>query len=82
VDEGGVGVWSVAAARKDVEDGNGVARGEPFGDGDREREGCVVAVRREDEDLQVRLQTASLLFYGEVVARLGRCSRRIHRDNN
>jgi hypothetical protein len=55
VDEGGVGVGGVAAASEDVEDGDGVARGEPVGDGDRERKGCVVAVRGEDEDLQVRL---------------------------
>ena len=55
VDEGSVGVGGVAAAGEDVEDGDGVARGEPVGDGDRERKGCVVAVRREDEDLQVRL---------------------------
>jgi hypothetical protein len=55
VDEGGVGIWGVAAASEDVEDGDSVARGEPAGDGDRERKGCVVAVRGEDEDLQVRL---------------------------
>jgi hypothetical protein len=55
VDEGCVGVGGVAAASEDVEDGDSVARGEPVGDGDRERKGCVVAVRREDEDLQVRL---------------------------
>jgi hypothetical protein len=55
VDEGCVGVGGVAAAGEDVEDGDGVARGEPVGDGDRERKGCVVAVRGEDEDLQVRL---------------------------
>jgi hypothetical protein len=52
VDEGGVGVGGVAAAGEDVEDGDGVARGEPVGDRDRERKGCVVAVRGEDEDLQ------------------------------
>ena len=55
MDEACVGVWCVAAAGKDVEDTNGVTRGEPVGDGDRERKRCVVAVRREDEDLQVRL---------------------------
>ena len=55
VDESGVGVRGIAAAGEDVEDGDGVARGEPVGDGDRERKGCVVAVRGEDEDLQVRL---------------------------
>ena len=52
VDEGGVGVGGVAAAGEDVEDGDGVACDEPAGDGDGERKGCVVAVRREDEDLQ------------------------------
>jgi hypothetical protein len=36
VDEVGVGVRGVAAAGEDVEDGDGVARGEPVGDGDRE----------------------------------------------
>ncbi len=56
VDEAGVRVRGVAAAGEDVEDSDDVARGEPVGDGDRERKGCVVAVRREDEDLQVRLQ--------------------------
>ena len=56
VDEAGVRVRGVAAAGEDVEDGDSVARREPVGDGDRERKGCVVAVRREDEDLQVRLQ--------------------------
>jgi hypothetical protein len=55
VDEGGVGVGGVAAAGEDVEDSNGVARGEPVGDGDRERKGCVVAVRGEYEDLQAWL---------------------------
>jgi len=55
VDEGGVGVRGVAAAGEDVEDGDGVARCEPVGNGDGEREGCVVAMRGEDEDLQVRL---------------------------
>ena len=40
----GVGVRGIAAAGEDVEDGDGVARVEPVGDGDREREGCVVAV--------------------------------------
>ena len=55
VNEIGVGVGGVAAASEDVEDGDGVARCEPVGNGDRERKGCVVAVRGEDEDLQVRL---------------------------
>jgi hypothetical protein len=36
VDEGGVGVGGVAAASEDVEDGNGVARGEPVGNSDGE----------------------------------------------
>jgi hypothetical protein len=52
VDEGGVGVWGVTAAGEDVEEGDGVARFEPVGDGDRKGKGCVVAVRGEDEDLQ------------------------------
>jgi hypothetical protein len=52
VDEAGVGVWGVTAAGEDVEDGDGVARREPVGNRDRERKGCVVAVRGEDEDLQ------------------------------
>jgi hypothetical protein len=56
VDEAGVGVRGVAAAGEDVEDGDGVARDEPVGDGDRKRKRCVVAVRGEDEDLQVRLR--------------------------
>jgi hypothetical protein len=34
VDEGGVGVGRVAAAGEDVEDGDGVARGEPVDDSD------------------------------------------------
>jgi hypothetical protein len=55
VDEGGVGIGGVSAAGEDVEDGDGVARGEPVGDGDGQRKSCVVAVRGEDEDLQVRL---------------------------
>jgi hypothetical protein len=55
VDEGGIGIGGVAAAGEDVEDGDGVARREPVGDGDGERKGCVVAVRGEDEDLQVLL---------------------------
>jgi hypothetical protein len=53
MNEAGVGVGSIAAAGEDVEDGDGVACGEPVGDGDRERKSCVVAVRGEDEDLQV-----------------------------
>jgi hypothetical protein len=52
VDEGRVGVRSVAAAGEDVEDGYGVALLEPVGDRDGERKGCVVAVRGEDENLQ------------------------------
>ena len=55
MDEAGVRVWCVAAAGEEVEDTDGVTRGEPVGDGDRERKRCVVTVRREDEDLQVRL---------------------------
>jgi hypothetical protein len=55
MDEAGVGVRGVAAAGEDIEDGDGMARGEPIGNGDREREGRVAAVRREDEDLQVWL---------------------------
>ena len=51
VDEGGVGVGGEAAAGEDVEESDGVAGGEPVGDGKREGEGCVVAVRGEDEDL-------------------------------
>jgi hypothetical protein len=62
VDEGGVGVGGVAAASEDVEDGNGVARDEPVGDGDRERKGCVVAVRGEDEDLQVGLLRDDFIY--------------------
>ena len=62
VDEGGVGVGGVAAASEDVEDGDGVARGEPVGDGDRKRKGCVVAVRGEDEDLQVRLLQVDFIY--------------------
>jgi hypothetical protein len=52
VDEGGVGVGCVTAAGEDVEEGDGVAGVEPVGNGEREGEGCVVAVRGEDEDLQ------------------------------
>ena len=55
VNEGCVGEGGVTAAGEDVEEGNGVPRGEPVGDGDGERKGCVVAVRGEDENLQVRL---------------------------
>ena len=55
MDEGGVGVGSMTTAREDIQDGDGVARGEPVGDGDRERKGCVVAVRGEYEDLQAWL---------------------------
>jgi len=54
VDEGGVGVGGVAAAGEDVEEGDSVAGVQPVGDGEREGEGCVVAVRGEDEDLQMR----------------------------
>jgi hypothetical protein len=71
VDEGGIGVWSVTAAGEDVEDRDRVTSSEPVGDGDRKRKSRVVAMRRENEDLQVRLQTASLLFYWEMVAGLG-----------
>jgi hypothetical protein len=56
VDEGGVGVGGVAAAGEDVEQGDGVTRQEPVVYGDGERKRCVVAMRREDENLQVRLQ--------------------------
>jgi hypothetical protein len=52
VDEGGVGVGGVAAAGEDVEEGDGVARLEPVGDGDRKGKRCVVTVGGEDEDLQ------------------------------
>ena len=52
VDEVGVGVRSEAAASEDVDQNDGVAFGEPVVDGERKGEGCVVAVRREDEDLQ------------------------------
>jgi hypothetical protein len=62
VDEGGVGVRGIAATGEDVEDCDGVARGEPVGNGDRERKGCVVAVRREDEDLQVRLLQDDFIY--------------------
>jgi hypothetical protein len=55
VDEIGVGVGGVEAAGEDVEQGDGVAGGEPGFDGESEREGCVVAVRGEDDDVQVRL---------------------------
>lgn len=70
MDEGGVGVGGVAAAGEDVEYGNRVARGEPVGDGDREREGCIVAVRGENKDLQVAAPGGTPLFYGEVVSGL------------
>jgi len=53
MDEASIGVWGVAAAREDIKDGDVVARSEPVCDGDRERKGCVVAVRGEDDDLQV-----------------------------
>src|SRR5258707_15385258 len=72
VDEGGVGVGSVAAASEYVEDGDYVARGEPIGDGDRERKGCVVAVRGEDKDLQVRLLVDD--FICECPAGRARCA--------
>jgi hypothetical protein len=76
VDEVGVGVGGIAAAGEDVEDGNGVARCEPVGDGNRERKGCVVAVRGEDEDLQVRLlQNDSI---DECPAGRARCARGGH----
>jgi hypothetical protein len=52
MDETRIRVWGVAAARKDIEDGDGVARNEPTGDGDGERKGRVIAVRREEENLQ------------------------------
>jgi hypothetical protein len=65
MDEVGVGVGGVAAAGEDVEDGNGVARGEPVDDGDRERKGCVVAVRGEDENLQVLL--LRMILYTSVL---------------
>jgi hypothetical protein len=56
VDEVGVRVRGVEAAGEDVEQGDGVAGGEPGFDGKSEGEGCVVAVGGEDEDVQVRLQ--------------------------
>jgi hypothetical protein len=62
VDEGGVGIGGVSAAGEDVEDGNGVACREPVDDGDGERKGCVVAVRGEDEDLQVRLLQDDFIY--------------------
>ena len=62
VDEGGVGVRGIAAASEDVEDGDGVACGEPVGDRDGERKGCVVAMRGEDEDLQVWLLQDDFIF--------------------
>jgi hypothetical protein len=52
VDEGRVGIRSVAAAGEDVENGDSVTLFEPIRDRDGERKGCVVAVRGEDEDLQ------------------------------
>jgi hypothetical protein len=55
VDEVGVRERGVEAAGEDVEEGDGVAGGEPGFDGESEGEGCVVAVGREDEDVQVRL---------------------------
>jgi hypothetical protein len=60
MDEAGVGVGSVAAAGEDIADGDGVARGEPVTDGDGERKGRVVAMRREDEDVQARLRIVLL----------------------
>ena len=57
VNEGCVGERGVTATGEDIEDGNGVARGEPTGDCDRERKGCVVAVGGENEDLQVATPT-------------------------
>jgi hypothetical protein len=62
VDEARVGVRGVTAASEDVEDGDGVARGKPVGDRDGERKGRVVAVRREDEDLQVRLLQNDFIY--------------------
>jgi hypothetical protein len=52
VDEAGVGVGSVTTAGEDIQDGDGVARGEPVGDGDGKGKRCVVTVGGEDEDLQ------------------------------
>ena len=51
VDEFGVGERCVETAREDVEDGDGVAGGQPVGDGEGERKSCVAAMGREDEDL-------------------------------
>src|SRR6266851_4723238 len=44
---------SLQAAREHVENGDGVARLQPACDRKREREGCIAAMRRENEDLQV-----------------------------
>jgi hypothetical protein len=52
VDEVGVRVWGVEGAGEDVEECDAVAGGEPVGDGEGEREGSVIAVRREHEDVQ------------------------------
>ena len=68
VDEASVGEGCVEAAGEDVEDGDGVTGNEPVLDGEGEGEGCVVAVRGEDEDLQFWLQQ---LFYGEVMSGAG-----------
>jgi hypothetical protein len=78
VDEGRVGVWCVAAAGEDIEDADGVVRGEPVGDGDRERKRCVVAVRREDEDLQVRLLQNDFMSCRTGPLRAGRSLRDVH----
>jgi hypothetical protein len=64
MDEARVRVWGVAAAREDIKDGDSVARSKPIGNSDRERKGCIVAVRGEDEDLQVWLQMLSSYFTG------------------
>ena len=52
VDGFGVGIGGVERTREDVEDGDAMADGEPMVNGKREREGGVVAVRREDENVQ------------------------------
>ncbi len=48
----GIRIWGSKAAGEDAEDGDRVSGGEPALDRKRERECGVVAVRREDEDVQ------------------------------
>lgn len=64
VDEVGVGERGVEAAGEYVEDSHGVAGGEPAGDGERKGEGCVVAVRGKDKDVQGGTPVASLIVSG------------------